>query len=566
MTSSQRVSLLVVALLLFTGVAAGARWLLRSRPVAAVEAPASGAPAALGDAPGEPARVEAVRPEPDAGPAPTPVVFPLEVELELVSPGRLRPPEGVPARGSAATARITGGVWDAGNQGVEADVRFVHGANEGRELHCDPSGAFGASDLWPGLSIVEIQGPGIVGAQREVLLRQERETVLNVSFARPARVTGEVIDRSGAPIEGARVTMDGQTAFTDSAGVFQYPQMASGTVVVVVEKQGYRSYRELLPVTLDATIELGRLRYALDPGASLEITIPERIGGAEEAYVIFIPPQGGVQRDYPWFLINPTRVWPGGRVQIDDLPSGRIDLRLFHSGAVARPELAVANLSPGEVRRVEIHLEPAPMLTGTVRMGGRPVAEATVTLEAADRLGATLAAVGEDYGFIESAVLPTLPPAAQTVRTDAHGEYVLSSWESASRYRYLTAVGPDGASFAGQLLKGGEQTVDLTLAPAEEQSGRLRLVMEGRFQPLPVVTRVRGVPGGKRVLPPDQDLVIDGLPTGTWSLSLRWNTDRLLDHEALEIEDKHATELEVTLPEGAIQGQTEEIRLRAGAR
>jgi len=563
MSSSQRFLLLIIVLLLLGGLVLGTRWLLVSGGPPAIEpsAPDRDAPAATVPE-SSVRRLEAA--EVEERPAPTTattVVFPLELKLELTRPGALPAVDGVPAWGTSGQAGFTGFVFDEGNEGVRAELEFVYGANKGRVLTCGEDGAFGASNLHPGLSIVRIEGPGIVGSMREILLRQERETVLNVGYARPARISGEVLGREGEPLDAARVMLDGLVTFTDSLGVFHFPRVAGGTVLVVIEKEGYRSYRELLPVAAGSVYELGRLRYALEPGASLELVVPEKMGGSQEAYV-YLFSKAGVQRDYPWFLVNPIRVWPGGRVRLDDLPSGRLDLRLFHTGVIARPELAVANLVPGSVTKLEIHLAPAPMLTGVVRAGGNPIAGATVTLEAADRVQAVLEALGETYGMLEGDVLPGLPPGVQTAHTNADGEYVLTKWEHSSKHRYLTAVGPDGSTFAGKLLKGGEERVDLELKASEEDDAAVTIRMGGRYQGLPVVVRVRGEPRERFDLAPDDDLVIDGLADGTWTLAVRWNRETLLEDRTLELPGGGA--LDLALPLGAIEGQTGEIRRRAG--
>lgn len=564
MSSSQRFLLLALLLLLLGGLGFGARWLFSGREPAPAPEPGRESVAVTPQAAPRPAeRLSAgeVTERPKADPGSTTVTYPLEVELELVRPGALPTEPGVPAWGTAGRSRLQGFVFGEDNKGLAAQVEFVYGANTGRVLQCGADGAYGANDLHPGLSIVRIEGPGVLGSMREVLLRQEREQVLTVSYARPARISGEVIDRKGEPLTGAKVTLDGLVSITDSFGQFHFPQVAAGDALLVVEKDGFRAHREILPVTVGATYEIGRLRYALEPGASLEIVVPDVTGGSEEAYVYFFS-KAGVLRDYPWFLVNPTRVWPGGRVRIDDLPPGRIDLRLFHSGAKASPELAVANLVPGSVISTEIRLKPAPMLMGVVRSGGEPVADARVTLEAADRIEAVLAALGEDYGILEGDVLPGLPPGLQEVRTDADGEFVLSSWASAAKNRYLTAVGPDGRSFAGKLLRGDEERVDLELSQRAQDSQAVTLRMGGRFQALPVRLVIRGEPRDEFLLGPDDDLVIDGLARGTWRMAVQWETEDLLD--GFELELPGAADVDLALPLGAIEGQTGDIRKRSG--
>ena len=178
------------------------------------------------------------------GEEPTEIFFPLELSLSLVEPAKRLAADGVGAHGSGARARLEGHLFGSDTNGVAGEVRFTSGANMGRVLKCDAGGGFGAHDLYPGLSIVKISGPMIAGAEREVLLRNDRKSVLNIGFGRPAVVHGRVQDEAGDPIVGARVTMDGQETFTDIEGAFYYPRMTSGQVLLFVEMDGYVAWRE----------------------------------------------------------------------------------------------------------------------------------------------------------------------------------------------------------------------------------------------------------------------------------------------------------------------------------
>lgn len=570
MTSKSPILLAFLVLVFAGGLAAGAWWLLSEEPVSQAALTPTATPRGDVRTPStdgsEREEVELDVPREASGSAPlaTSVAYPLEVELRLVRPARLVASDDVPTPGSAATATLAGTIYGPDDTGARAEIVFEHGPNEGRVLHCGANGEFGAADLYPGLAIVRVQGTGIVGSRREVLLRQERETTLMIAYSRAARVHGEVLDREGTPIAGAKVSFDGQEAFTGEDGTFFYTQVAGGeNVVVTVTKDDLRSVYERARVTAGVTIEPGTLKYVLVPGASLEISVPERIGAEEEASVLILPPIGTL-RDYPWFLVNPVRVWPGSKVRVDGLPTGRLDVRLFHAGARAKPEVAVANLRYDDVERIEVHLEPAPIVTGIVRQGGSPVRNARVVLEAADRVQATVDAVSEAYGFIESEVLPALAPARQVAFTDADGRYTLSAWESASKNRYLTATGPDGRTWAGKHLSGGEDQVDLTLAPWQPDESTVRIRLDGRIQPLPVAVTVDGQPREPFLLPTDRDLVVEGLARGEWTLSARWNTDWLERDKTFSLDGEAQFQLE--LPAGAIEGQTEEIRQRSGQR
>ncbi len=135
----------------------------------------------------------------------TTVVFPLQIEFELLSTrGRLSSP-GVPDMGYDATARLRGSVHDSNGKGVVGQAEFVAGANTGRVLVLGPKGRFGANDLYPGLGLVRITGRGVPGALREVRLREKRSTRLNIGFGRSAVVFGQVFDRRNNFVAGVRV-------------------------------------------------------------------------------------------------------------------------------------------------------------------------------------------------------------------------------------------------------------------------------------------------------------------------------------------------------------------------
>ena len=220
--------------------------------------------------------------DPRKGADQTTVAWPLEIRLDLLESSVAPQAEGVPAKGTGANARITGSVRDGSQKGIPARVTLIAGANEGRVLQSDSSGSFGARDLYPGLTLARIEAGRHV-AVREIALRQGREAQLNVSFHRTTTLTGEVIDRDGNPIEAAQVSMDGQVTTTDHEGVFNFPRMTPGRVYVQVDKPGYASHRENLPIAGAKTVERGTIKFTLEKGASLRINVMERVGSRGDA-------------------------------------------------------------------------------------------------------------------------------------------------------------------------------------------------------------------------------------------------------------------------------------------
>lgn len=495
----------------------------------------------------------------------TTVVIPLEVDLELVeATGRLAA-EGFPALGSAATARLRGSAHHADGQGVAGRVEFIAGPNRGRELELDSRGSFGANDLYPGLSLVSITGAGVPGVEREVLLRADRESDLNVGFGRPAIVFGQVRDEGNDPLQDANVRMDGQEARTDELGMFRFVRMTSGKVPIYVSKPGYASVREMVFITAGSTIAPGRLKYVLRPAAKVSVAIAERLGTGAAGSLFLTgsleprPLSGGASRTYPWHLVSPTTIFPGETIEVEDLPAGRARLQLFVPGAIVEPRTQLVNLVAGERKHVTFHLSAAPILTGRVTLEGRPVDRALVRLEAPDVTEGTIAALGAGHGraTIELELLDQVPPAVQQVYTGADGGFRFSAAEEVAPTRYLTARSPDGRSWAGRVVTPGELEVDLALKPAEGGKGGFRIETSERHQALPVEYVVNGAPHAV-TLPAGEPLRIEGIPEGTWRVTVRWGTETILLGTPIEITG--VRELFVPLPQGAIDGQPDALR------
>lgn len=573
MTQSRRNLLLAVLVVAALGLFAALFWVL-SAPTESAPPPdvagtsAQPAPAVHTDEAGERVAAEplAIEVAPEADPAATTVVFPLKLELELLRAEATLQAEGHPARGSDATARLKGAIADSTGAPVRAQIEVLAGPNRGRIFLCDARGQFGANDLFPGLVLLDVTGPGILGSQREVILRKDRETLFNLGYGRPASVVAEVVDAEGKPVDAAQVTMDGQRTMTDPSGVFSFPYIASGEVTIFVEKTGYASLFQLLTITAGSNVEKGRLKFRLERGASLRLSIPENINSGQPATIFVLPASLAAQRTYPWGRLNPiTSLHPGGTITIDDLPTTRLTVRAFHSGAIAKPAQQEVVLDPAAPTLVEIHLEPAPIVFGVVTIDGQPAADAEVSLEVPDRVNATLGALGEtNFLMLESEVMPDAPTAVQYARTNAAGEYQLSANENVSKARYLVARSKDGRHQAGLVLVGGETKVDIALQAAQPAGdGPCEFVLQTnpRYQALPVEVLVNNMPREMKALLPDRDLHVAGLVKGRWRVRAKWEDITLLKDQVFDLDSE--VSLSVKLPDGAILGQDDETRKRA---
>ncbi len=548
MNSRPSILLALLALVVLGGLGLSAWWLLGKAPAPAlhpVEVQNTHAIAPVESSAKGPEKLENAQPVEHG---PVAAGYPIEVDLELVLADQPSDTKGATPLGSAATARLKGSVISGVNTPVGAEVRFEAGPNKGRLLQCDATGRFGATNLYPGRAVLRVSGPNIPGSRRIVLLRQKTETELNIGYGRLTEITGEVFSREQHPLAGAKVSFDGQDTTTDEQGVFHFDGVASGQALVVVELAGYASVQEELTVPAGKKVDKGQLKYVLDKGGRLVLEIPGGARSDVEAQCFILPDApAGTQRSFPWFLVNPVRIWPGGSTTVADLPAGSFTLRTFLPGALAKPAAKSARLDIGGEVQVTLTLEPGPRIHGLVRLAGQPVQHAEVTLEAADRLGATLAAFdASNEFFVEGEILPDAPPAYQQAFSDAAGAYEVSSWENVARERYLVARYDNGRQVAAVFLKGGESEVNLDLHPSAGGDGLLRIVLGERAKDLPVRVTVNGEPRPVQTLPAGQDLRVTDLNRGRWKLSLRYNGATLAAGKDVEIGAE--TALPIQLP------------------
>jgi hypothetical protein len=559
-----------VALALIAGLFA---LLARSGEVRRVEPPAASAKDVAAPAPAAPEVVELVPPPrvslpPSDWNEPTSVLWPCRVELDLIQADYLPTAEAVAPVGTGRAARLSGRIVGAGEVGVAAEIRFTAGPNAGRVLTCDASGAFGAIDLYPGLDIVDVRGPGISGARREVRLRQNAEAQLNLGFGLLASVQGKVVNQAGEALRGARVSFDGRETYSGEDGGFYVSALAGGPCVVEVELEGYSTLLSIESVS--AGRDLGPpVVLTLREAATLSISTPAPAGGPGPTLVYVLQSSPARLRvdgnfpqrptRYPWYKHNPIEVQPSESVVLDDLPPEAVKVYAFRPGASAREQ--VVNLRSDRPSQVSINLQAAPLVTGVVTLDGQPLPGALVTLEAPDQVRANLGFLTQPSSYLEYEVMPYLPPARQSVRTNQEGRFVLTDFSGVADVRYLEARGPN-SSWAGQLVKPGDERVDLVLKSVELGDSEVVIDFPGRQQGLPLEIVVNGAPKDPRVLPPFENLSVGSLLAGRWRLRITWNGELVL--EVPDFKLKGEQDFDADLPPGAILGQDEDAWRRAG--
>jgi hypothetical protein len=571
-----KIRLIAVVLVLLVALLGGAAWWLvgRTGPDAVDAAtPTEASPGSAQGAAGD--EVEMLRPVQMPDPSEglrgneTTVAWPVDLELELLRPADELDAPGVAPQGSGRDARLTGRIHAAEGVGVPATLTFVAGLNTGRVLRANAEGWFGATDLYPGLALVRVEGPGIPGSLRELRLTRSQEARLVLGYGFPGAVGGTVFGEGDEPLEDVAVELDGQRSTTNAAGQFVFNAVAGGTdVVLILRKEGYAPVQARIGVASGRTLPADHYRFRMERGASLEVALPTPVGAGGPATVVITPATVHTEPRFAWWLLGPYEVVPGASVVLHDLPPTRVGVRVFHRGARAVPQQALAFLRPGTVERVEVRLEPAPQVRGrVVDPEGLAVPGAEVALEAPDRVAAGAAYLSDQPGgavFDTELYLPPAP-ALQRTRSDDAGRFVLTAWEDVAAARYLTARSPDGRLRGGRVLRAGEHEVTLRLEPAGPGRARLEVAFPGRFQGLPVRVSVNGELQPEVVIAPHQDLPLEGLAPGRWRLRARWNGELLFPGDGLREVDLEGTErLEVPLPPGAIEGQDEDTLLRSG--
>jgi hypothetical protein len=264
--------------------------------------------------------------------------------------------------------------------------------------------------------------------------------------------------------------------------------------------------------------------------------------------------------------VSPIELYPGGSKVIDDLPDGSLSIAVFRPGAISESPFTKVRVYAGRTTQQVVKLLPGPTLRGRIVRAKVPVEGARVRLEAPNRQAASERVLHKDSEFNQELVFPHLPAGMQEVRTDGSGRFELTLYPDVASSYYLTAETLDGLWKAGRSVSAKEtDEIELELERASQSMAEMEIGLSPRFQGLPVVVRIMGAPRDPIELSPkDEDLVIDGLEEGTWRLDVTWHGEDLLSNMLVRVGEDVDQTLFVKLPPGAVDGQSQEERRRAG--
>ncbi|HEV7919385.1 MAG TPA: carboxypeptidase regulatory-like domain-containing protein [Thermoanaerobaculia bacterium] len=284
-------------------------------------------------------------------------------------------------------ARLAGRVTSGGSPVSGASVRVQDNtspmmmSDRGQaQAVTDANGDYLLDSLAPGERAISFSKDGFVQQRKSIEVSAAKETRLDIDLVRGRELRGRVVDESGQPIAAAEVRQQigmypayGQNR-TDSDGVFRIGNLADTPLTVVVSKAGY----------IDARAE------SVDPSAGVTITLKR--GGAITGRVTGLTPEELQQTSISaWgqgssFGSANARPDPNGNFTLQGLPDGSVSVsaRVFGTPMRQSPMKSV-DVVNGTAAPVEIVFGGGYTVRGRVTRGGKPLTNAFVTFQPADR-------------------------------------------------------------------------------------------------------------------------------------------------------------------------------------
>lgn len=201
---------------------------------------------------------------------------------------------------------------------------------------------------------------------------------------------GVVVDAQGQPIENATVAIFSdverydprywRTFTTDAQGIFIIAGFAKEQHFVYITAPGYAPYychRTELETESDAPP-----RIVLTEGATIFGTVVDPQGHPRVGLTVSVTKASDVQTgpDYPRLASRKsTETDPNGRYELSGLSPGVCDVRLTGPGNITLATKSV-QLEAGQATQVDFGNEKGFAITGVLRRGPAPIAEADITM------------------------------------------------------------------------------------------------------------------------------------------------------------------------------------------
>jgi protocatechuate 3,4-dioxygenase beta subunit len=314
-------------------------------------------------------------------------VAPQTLDLMVTAPGYARgsltgltPEEGKTLRapdiqldkGGSIRGRVTA------NQQPVSGVRLRVGENRFPGMSApfgnttDENGEFFIDSLAPGEQSVVFERQGFVAKRKTVEVAKGKEARLDVELDRGEQLQGRVVDKSGAPISGARVMargtgpMGSRPATTDASGSFTLEALSEGRYTVQASKEGFVeavSPEIAVPATAPLTL-------TLDPGA----TLTGRVIGLSAAELVAVEVTAGGRGANARTSVNSD-----GTFTLHGVPDGRVTVNAFlRSSRMRQAVPQTVEVTNGAGPSVQIDFAEGLSVTGRVTRSGAPFTDGNV--------------------------------------------------------------------------------------------------------------------------------------------------------------------------------------------
>ncbi|HEX5719673.1 MAG TPA: carboxypeptidase-like regulatory domain-containing protein, partial [Thermoanaerobaculia bacterium] len=249
----------------------------------------------------------------------------------------------------APGAVVEGRVLSASGKPVTGAEVNVMGSNQAFGATSDGDGRYRLEGVSPGVHIIEATHKSYLPARRQLAVRAGDNT-LDLTFEEgSARISGRVVDQSGAPVAGARVYLrqeewsptDPASSMSGADGAFTLSGVPDGVYQLFADKQGFARSREGKLIAVDGS-PMGGIEVRLSPGGS----IVGRILGLDFTDLSKVQ----VTAEYQM-----GQVMPDGSYRIDHVAPGEQRVTASLSGRARQAEGDVV-LEPG-VSEVRLDLE-----------------------------------------------------------------------------------------------------------------------------------------------------------------------------------------------------------------
>lgn len=289
-------------------------------------------------------------------------------------------------------SRLSGRVTRSG-RGISAHVSVSYTAqgpdgNQNKATQTDSDGNYTLTDLLPGRVNATSQVPGQWDNRRshELTLSDGEETTQNFELP-DGRVTGIVLDSTGAPVPTAHVALTlrtangsgelsptgtGKTAKTDSTGKFQFEGLEAGTYSVTASKEGAGLASKGNLAVTDQTPAYAELRLSGEGGTLESVALNIADGKPiPSAWCYLIGPEGQ--------LSHAEKRNAEGLLTIENIPPGsyRVQVSAW-SFSVSEKNVEIRK---GETTRIEDVLYGAGLIQWTIQdRTGNGIAGAKVSI------------------------------------------------------------------------------------------------------------------------------------------------------------------------------------------